>query len=142
MTKKINKNNVVSKAIATVIAAVVLLAPIVGVQADVTDDVMNEYARLAKSGNEEGQDWFDLAQSARSAGKLDIAAQALARAENLEFSPVRIGLEQSRLSIVADDPATAVTQLQAVFDSGFTSVAVLIQDAEINSLARGLRWAD
>ena len=135
MIKKINKNNILVSSVVTAIGVAVLLAPLAGAQADVTDEVMTEYARLAKSGSDEGQDWFDLAQKARSAGKLDIANQALARAGSLEFSPIRLGLEQARISIAADEPAAAVTQLQGVFDGGFTSVAVLVQDTEINSLA-------
>ena len=103
--------------------------------ADVINSVMADFARLEKSGSEDGQAWFDLAQKARTSGNLDIASQAITRAENHQFSPARLGLEKARLNIAADDAEAAMANLQGVFDSGFASVGVLTQDAEINSLA-------
>ena len=109
--------------------------PISGASADVNNSVLAEFSKLAKSGSDTGQDWFDLAQKARTAGELDVAALAIGRAEDHEFSPVRLGLEKARLDVSSAKPAAAVAQLQAVFDSGFTAVGVITQDAAINSLA-------
>ncbi len=124
-----------SVALIAIVATACSVAPVAQSTADTVDEVMADFARLEKRGSKEGQDWFDLAQKARTSGGLDIAAQALVRAEGLEFSPILVGLEKARLGIAADDPASAVDALQAVMDTGFTSVAFITQDPVINSLA-------
>ena len=66
---------------------------------------------LEKGGSASGQTWFDLAAKAREAGNLDIAAQALMRAEGQQVAPVRIGLERTRLNVASNQPAAAVAEL-------------------------------
>lgn len=111
------------------------VAPISKSTADVIDDVMAEFTRLEKSGSKAGQDWFDLAQRARTSGNIAIAGQALDRATTSGFSPIRISIEKSRLQIAGDDSDAAVAELQDLADQGFTAVGVLTGDSVINSLA-------
>jgi hypothetical protein len=66
---------------------------------------------------------------------LELAAQALERAEANGVSPVRVGMERSRQHVVAKHREQAVAELRSVFDQGFTSVAFLTSDQVINSLA-------
>ena len=135
MSIKSNKNKVLPVLLMAGFIVACSVAPAGKSSADVIDSVMAEFAQLEKSNDQDGQAWFDLAQKARSSGDLDIARLALVRAVKLEFSPVRVGLEEARLNIASADPAAAVASLQAVFDSGFTAVGILTQDADINTLA-------
>lgn len=132
---KLNKNKKLSLILVAIVATACSVAPVHKTAADVIDDVMTEFTQLEKSSSGSGQDWFLLAQKARTSGNLDIAGLALNRAANLDFSAVRLGLEKARLDISGNDPAAAVTKLQAVSDGGFTSVDILLRDSVINSLA-------
>lgn len=134
MIIKVNKNNIVPALVVAIIATACSVAPVNESSADVIDDVLAEFALLEKNGSKEGQDWFDLAQKARTSGNLEVAAQALDRAEGLQYSAVRLGLEKARLNIAADDSASAVNELQGLMDAGFTSVGFITQDPDINSL--------
>lgn len=98
-------------------------------------DAADELARLQRSNSEDAQDWFDLAVKARAEDQLDIAGKALDEAADLQLSPVRIGIERSRIRVAAGDPDGAVLELQGLAASGFTAVAVLTGDPLINSLA-------
>ncbi len=103
--------------------------------ADNINLVMAEFKTLEKSGKADGQAWFELAAKAREAGDLDIAGLSLERAEKLELSPIRIGLERARLEVVGDDHSAAVAQLKTLFDSGFTAVGFIDNDAVLGSMA-------
>lgn len=117
------------------VGAACSVAPVDQSAADVVDEVMAEFARLEKSGSEEGQDWFNLAQKARTSGSLGIASQALDRAAANGIPPIRIGIERSRQYVAGDDAEAAVVELQDLANQGFTSVGVLTGDTVINSLA-------
>ena len=132
---KINKNNLLSVTLIAIIAAACSVAPVTKSSADVVDSVMVEFAQLEKSGSKEGQDWLNLAKKARTSGRLDIAEQALVRAEKLEFSPIGVGLERARVKVAADKSVEAVAELQQLLDAGFTAVGVIVQDSAINGLA-------
>jgi hypothetical protein len=134
MNKQI-KNNMLSALLLAIVGTACSVAPVGQSSADVIDAVMNEFAQLEKRGSKDGQDWLNLAQKARRSGRLDIAERALARAENLEFSPVGVALEKARLKVAANDSAAAVAALQSAMDAGFTSVGALVQDPAINGLA-------
>ena len=102
-----------------------------GALADIVDDLLSEFAALEKRSDAAGADWFDLAVRSRQAGKLDIAGQALERASNQSFSPIRIGIERSRQAVAGGDREAAVASLRSVFDQGFTSVGLLTGDPDI-----------
>jgi hypothetical protein len=109
-----------------------LLAPTGDAQ---SADVVEEYAELVDSDSTDGRAWYQLAGDARDAGRTDIAASALDMAQQYEFSPLAIGLERARVAVLDDRPEAAIAALQAIADSGFTSVRALTNDEIINSLA-------
>jgi len=84
--------------------------------------------------------WFQLAQSARQEERYAEAHEALDVAEQLEFSPVRVRFERARLHTLADDPAKAVTELEALAAKGFTSVGFIENDPILSSLAGNERY--
>jgi len=94
-----------------------------------------EFAALDNLNSGDGQAWYLLARSAREAGDTEIAMDALARAEALEFAPVRIGFERARIAVMTDRPSDAENELQKIADTGFTSVQFFTNDPIINSLA-------
>ena len=100
-----------------------------------TQNVAAEYSRLESSGNENPQDWFQLAQDARTADRLEIASSSLDKATGFGLSPVRFGIEKARILVAGEDPAGATAELQKVFAAGFTGVSVLTNDSLINSMA-------
>jgi len=111
------------------------VAPVEKSTADYVNEAMTDFKALEKGGGASGQTWFDLAVKARMGRDYDIARQALIRAEKQEFSPVRIGLERARINAIAGKPDAAVRELQLLYSSGFTSVGVITDDPDINSLA-------
>jgi hypothetical protein len=78
--------------------------------------------------------WFQLAVSARQAERYSVALNALAKSEDLEFAPVRIGFERARLSVLSDDADGAVKELQAIASSGFTGVNFITGDPMLSTL--------
>ena len=130
MLNKYIKNNVLGISIATLFALTGSIA-----LADLAGDIQSEFMELEKAGSTDGQAWFALAQKARQPELLEIAAQALDRAESNGVSPIRIAMERSRQHIVADSEEQAVTELRGVFEQGFTGVGFLTSDPVINSLA-------
>ena len=79
--------------------------------------------------------WFRLAVSSRQAERYAVARNALAKAEQLKFSPVRISLERARLNVLAVDADGAVNELLSVASSGFTAVNVITTDPVLATLA-------
>lgn len=98
-------------------------------------DLSAELTALAAAPDTDGATWYALAVKAREAGDRSTAARALDEAEAVQYSPPRIGLERARLSVLGDDPAAAVRQLQALADGGFTAVGVMTNDPLLSSLA-------
>jgi len=78
--------------------------------------------------------WFRLAVSARQAERYSVALNALAKAEDLEFSPVRIGFERARLDVLSGDADAAVKELRAAASSGFTGVNLISGDPLLSTL--------
>ena len=105
------------------------------IAASPADNVASQYAALAQSGSESPQDWLALATSARGAGELQLAANALEKAAKYELPPVRVGLERARIDVAGGHSAKAIAALLEVADLGFTSVGVLTNDPVIDSLA-------
>lgn len=93
------------------------------------------YAAITEADPNDANAWYRLAASARQAGDLEVAREALARAAALEFSPVRISFEEARLDVMSGDPDGALADLQAIAESGFTSVAYITNDPVLGSLA-------
>jgi len=119
----------------TLVIAACSVSPPVKSSADDVNVVMTEFKALEKGGAASGQTWFELASKARVAGNLDIAKQALDRAERLEVSPIRIGLERARLDVAGKNDIGAVAHLQTLHDAGFSAVGFISNDPVINSLA-------
>ncbi|MCZ6559924.1 MAG: hypothetical protein O6931_03415 [Gammaproteobacteria bacterium] len=98
-------------------------------------DFAAAYAGLEDSGSEDAQDWLQLARNARNAQQLEVAKESLDKAAGYGLSPIRLGMEKARILIAGDDPDGATTELQKLFDTGFTAVGVLTNDPLIHSLA-------
>lgn len=92
------------------------------------------YAIRTATDPQDAAAWFQLAVSARQAERYSIALNALAKAEDLEFAPIRIRFERARLSVLSDDADGAVKELQAIASSGFTSVNFITGDPLLSSL--------
>ena len=86
--------------------------------------------------------WFQIAQSAREEERFRVAHEALDKAEQMEFSPVRISFERARLHTLANDPASAVGELEAVAASGFASVGFIKNDPILKALAGNQGYDD
>ncbi len=93
------------------------------------------YEELAGAASTDGQSWFQLAGSARTAGDTETALNALAKAEELQFSPVRIAIERARIKVVNGNPDDAVAMLRQLFDNGFPAVNIFTGDAVLGTLA-------
>ncbi len=78
--------------------------------------------------------WFQHAQSARQAGELDAAFEALGTAEELGFAPLRVLFERARLHTLVNEPDRAVAALQSIADAGFTSVGFIVNDPILATL--------
>lgn len=92
------------------------------------------YAIRTAADPQDAAAWFQLAVSARQAERYSVALNALAKAEDLEFAPVRIGFERARLSVLSDDADGAVKELQAIASSGFTGVNFITGDPILSTL--------
>ena len=91
---------------------------------------------LAESSPElDANGWYLRAQEARQAEKYHEAHEALAAAEKLEFSPVRINFERARLHTLAGERDKAVAAVEAIAASGFTSVGYIVNDPILAGLA-------
>ncbi len=93
------------------------------------------YAERTASDPEDAAAWFRLGVSARQAGQPGTARAALLKAEALQFSPIRIGIERARLSALAGEPDAAVAELQAIAAQGFTAVGVITADPLLSALS-------
>ncbi|MBT8108583.1 MAG: hypothetical protein KJP17_10125 [Gammaproteobacteria bacterium] len=78
--------------------------------------------------------WFAEAVNLREAGHYVEASEALAEAEALEFSGVRIAFERARLAALTDKPGEAVAQLQGIADAGFTALGFIVNDPILGEL--------
>jgi len=82
----------------------------------------------------DGAGWYQAAVEAREAERFDDAHDALKKAEELEFSPIRINFERARLHVAAGDRAAAVAEVEALAESGFTSVGYIVNDPILSTL--------
>ena len=78
--------------------------------------------------------WYALAVSAREAGDLETATQALEKAASMQYSPVRIAIERARIDVTRSDPEAAVARLRQLFDNGFTAVSFITGDPVLGGL--------
>jgi len=83
----------------------------------------------------DGSGWYQLAVSERQAGDAQGAWDALGKAEELDFSPIRVNFEKARLYTLAQDREAAVAALRAIADSGFTAVGIIENDPVLVTLA-------
>jgi hypothetical protein len=93
------------------------------------------YAQQTMENPDDVTAWFQLAVSARQAGRYEIARSALDQAGERQFAPVRIGLERARLDVLAEDIESALAELRAIADAGFTGVNVISGDPLLATLA-------
>lgn len=114
--------------------------PVTKSTADDVDVVMSDFKALAKGGAASGETWLELATRARESGDLDIAKQALDRADNSELSPVRLGMERARLNVAGRQTDAAVASLQSLLDLGFTAVGFVTSDPVLNSMAGNAKY--
>ncbi len=93
------------------------------------------YVLKTEAEPEDRVSWFRLAVSARQSGRYSLARAALDKAEQLQFSSVRIGLERARLSVLAEDVDDAIQELLSVAANGFTAVGLISSDPLLNTLS-------
>ena len=98
-------------------------------------DSLAEYAALDSAASADGQAWFALAGNARAAGDLDTASRALERAATNGLSPVRIGIEKSRILVSGGRADEATDELNVLLANGFTSVGIITGDPVLSSMA-------
>ena len=94
----------------------------------------DRFVELSRGEEATAEDWFALAQSAREAGDIATATEALDLAA-AELPATRVTLERARASVAQNEPGLAVETLQTLFESGFTGVRLLTDDAVLSSLA-------
>lgn len=82
----------------------------------------------------DGAGWYQAAVTARGEERMDDAFEALEKAEELEFSPIRISFERARLYTASGDRATAAAEVAAMAQTGFTGVGYVINDPILNTL--------
>lgn len=97
-------------------------------------DAAAEYQTLSMSEDVAAEDWFALAQRARAAGDFATAARALDIAATT-LSPVRVGLERSRIATLAGDTGVAVEQLDSLYRNGFQGIRLITGDPVLATLA-------
>ncbi|MBU2677053.1 MAG: hypothetical protein KJP16_08200 [Gammaproteobacteria bacterium] len=83
---------------------------------------------------EDAAAWFQLAVSERHAERYSTALDALNKAEELSYAPVRIRFERARLRVLADDAQGAVEELRALVSGGFAAVNFVTGDPLLASL--------
>ena len=133
--EKFNRNSIIAVLAICGLGVAQVLVGQEKADGDMTDGILGEFRALEKSGAASGENWFELAGKARAAGDLSIANMALERAAKEEFSPIRIGVERTRIKVADNDADAAVGEIRKILDAGFTAVAVLTGDPLINSLA-------
>ena len=90
--------------------------------------------QLAPPDADSAETWFRLASSARESGDIQTAQDALKKAEDKGFSPVRIAVERARLDVVRSDPDAAVARMRQLFENGFPAVNVFAEDPVLGGL--------
>lgn len=103
-------------------------------------DATAEYAAIENGDSKNAQEWFDLAVRARDAGDSEAALKALIRAERLNMSPIRVGLERARIHVSHDDFEAALDELLRISEGGFTAVSVITNDPVLNRLSGRIRY--
>ena len=83
----------------------------------------------------DGNGWYQAAVTARQEERFSDAQDALNKAEELEFLPIRINFERARLYTLTDDIEAAVAEVESIAASGFTSVGFIVNDPILNTLA-------
>ena len=82
----------------------------------------------------DGAGWHQAAVEARQAERYDDARDALIKAEELDFSPIRINFERARLYTIDGDRAAAAAEVEAMAESGFTTVGYIVNDPILSTL--------
>ena len=79
--------------------------------------------------------WFEGAREARRSGDLVAAVEALDKAEQMGFAPLRVAFERARLHTLGESPELAIAELQSIAESGFASVGFITNDPILSTLA-------
>jgi len=82
----------------------------------------------------DGNGWYQAAVTARQDERIDDAFEALKKAEELEFSPIRINFERARLHTLGNNREAAAAEVAAMAESGFTSVGYIVNDPILSTL--------
>ena len=104
------------------------------VAAELDFDAPAEFSALKKAASTDAPAWFALAGNARASGDLETASKALDQAAMNDMSPARIGIEKSRILVVAGDSPGAIAELNTLFTNGFSAVGVLTGDPVLASM--------
>jgi hypothetical protein len=88
----------------------------------------------AAESNKDAAGWFAEAVSLREAGRHVEASEALAEAEALEFSALRIAFERARLDALTGKTEDAVARLRGIANAGFSAVGFILNDPILATL--------
>ena len=83
----------------------------------------------------DGAEWFERAQAARQDENYGAALEALEKAEQESFSPIRITFERARIETMTENVDAAVAELQALADGGFNALGFITGDPILSTLA-------
>ena len=78
--------------------------------------------------------WFEQAVIQREGGDYAQASEALAQAETLGFSSLRIAFERARLATLTSKPGQAVAELREIADAGFPALGFIVNDPILATL--------
>lgn len=98
-------------------------------------EAADAYETFLSANPDDAAIWYQLAISARQAERYSTALNALIKAEQLQFSPPRVGLERARLKALANNNDGAVADLRALAASGFSAVGLFKSDPVLGMLA-------
>jgi len=82
----------------------------------------------------DGDGWYQAAVAAREDDRISEAYDALEKAEELDFSPVRISFERARLNTLTNDQDKAVEELESIAESGLAVLGFIVNDPILSTL--------
>ncbi|NCF16490.1 MAG: hypothetical protein GWP62_14360 [Gammaproteobacteria bacterium] len=82
----------------------------------------------------DGAGWYQAATTARGEERFDDAFDALDKAEEQDFAPIRINFERARLYTLTGDNDAASAEVAAMAESGFTGVGYIVNDPILSTL--------
>lgn len=100
-----------------------------------------EFGRLSAAEEPTAAEWLQVARQARGEGDLDLAREALGRAEAGAL-PVFVAVELARIEQLSGNPQDAVRALRVAYDNGFTGLQAIENDPVLSGLKGNAEYED